>query len=131
MGNLHYQISTEKFIPEPGVESRTLGFLSRGSTTGAILVLIEDKRIIWALGNLHYQISTEKFIPEPGVEPRTLGFLARRSTTGAILVLIEGKRIIWALGNLHYQTSTTFIRIIVCTYFQYRVVLNVSEIMNS
>ena len=29
LGNLNYQISREKFEPEPGFESRTSGFLAR------------------------------------------------------------------------------------------------------
>ena len=33
LGNLHYKISREKFEPEPGLETRTSGFLARRSTT--------------------------------------------------------------------------------------------------
>ena len=40
LGNLHYQISREKFKPEPGFEPRTTEFLARGSTTWAILVFM-------------------------------------------------------------------------------------------
>ena len=40
LGNLHYQISREKFEPELGFELRTSGFLARRSTTWAILVLM-------------------------------------------------------------------------------------------
>ena len=40
MGNLHYQISREKFEPEPGFKPQTSGFLAQRSTTWAILVLM-------------------------------------------------------------------------------------------
>ena len=40
LGNLNYQISREKFEPEPGFEPRISGFLARRSTTSAILVLM-------------------------------------------------------------------------------------------
>ena len=33
LGNLHYQISREKFEPEPGFEPQTSGFLIQHSTT--------------------------------------------------------------------------------------------------
>ena len=36
----HYQISREKFEPEPGFEPRTFGFLARLSITWVILVLM-------------------------------------------------------------------------------------------
>ena len=50
---LNYQISREKFEPEPGFKPQTSGFLARRSTTWAILVLMP----------VHVQISLLRWMP--------------------------------------------------------------------